>query len=84
MAIPFTFDGESITAYEGETVAMALWAVGIRALRTSPKRGEDRGFFCGMGVCQECVVIIEGKRRESCMTLVRPGLAVQSSPLILG
>lgn len=76
--ISFLFDGEPVMAYEGETVAMALWAAGIRALRTSPVRAEPRGVFCGMGACQECVVSIDGRRRESCMTIVRDGLHVHS------
>lgn len=76
--IQFFFDGEPIAAYEGESVAMALWAAGKHALRTSPKRGDVRGVFCGMGVCQECVVLIEGRRRESCLTIVREGLSIES------
>src|SRR5580704_8238024 len=75
-AICFYFDGEPVAAFEGETIAMALWAAGIHRLRTSPKRNEPRGVFCGMGICQECVVWIEGRRRESCMTLVRAELLV--------
>ena len=80
LPVQFFFDGEPVTAYEGETVAMALWASRIQALRASPKRGEARGVFCGMGVCQECVVLIEGRRRESCLTVVRAGLSVASIP----
>lgn len=76
--ILFSFDGEPLTAYVGETVAMALWAAGIKALRMSPKEGAPRGVFCGMGVCQECVVVIDGRLSESCLTLVRPGLSVFS------
>jgi predicted molibdopterin-dependent oxidoreductase YjgC len=78
MPVRLFFDGQPVTAYEGETVAMALWAAGIQALRASPKRGEARGVFCGMGVCQECLVLVEGRRRESCLTVVRAGLNVES------
>jgi aerobic-type carbon monoxide dehydrogenase small subunit (CoxS/CutS family) len=74
--IQFYFDGEPVMAYEGETIAMALWAAGVYTLRLSPKLNEPRGVFCGMGVCQECVVWIDGQRRESCMTLVRADLSV--------
>lgn len=73
----FYFDGQPFVAGEGQTVAMALWKAGIRELRTSP-REEPRGLFCGMGVCQECVVWIEGRRRESCTTVVGPDLRVSS------
>jgi len=79
MKIEFYFNGEPISASEGDTVASALWAAGHRSLRRSVKLGEPRGLLCGMGVCQECVVTIDGRKRESCMTLVRPGLLVTST-----
>ena len=78
--ITFYFNGQTITAREGQTVAMALWASGIRALRTSVGRGQPRGVFCGMGVCQECVVWIGRQRCEGCLTTVRPELSVSSTP----
>jgi aerobic-type carbon monoxide dehydrogenase small subunit (CoxS/CutS family) len=75
----FYFNGRAVTAVEGQTVAMALWAAGIRVLRTSARCSEPRGLFCGMGVCQECVVWIDGQLRESCMALVRPELSVSGT-----
>lgn len=78
--LQFFFDGRPVAAREGQTVAMALWAAGIRNLRTSARCGEPRGLFCGIGVCQECVVWIEGRRCESCMTLVRAELNVSGTP----
>ncbi len=76
--LSFRFDERRVTACEGETLAMALCAAGVRTLRASAGRGEPRGLFCAMGVCQECVVIVDGRRRESCLTIVRDGMAVQS------
>jgi D-hydroxyproline dehydrogenase subunit gamma len=78
--IEFRFDGRPVQAYEGETVAMALWAAGTRALRRSPKQGAPRGVFCAMGACQECVVMVDGRLRPSCMTAVAAGLDVRSVP----
>jgi aerobic-type carbon monoxide dehydrogenase small subunit (CoxS/CutS family) len=75
----FYFNGKPIEARSGQTIAMALWNAGIRSLRASARRGEPRGMFCGMGVCQECVVWIDGRRREACMTVVRPDLSVSST-----
>jgi predicted molibdopterin-dependent oxidoreductase YjgC len=75
-AIDFTFDGRRVTARPGQSVAMALWDAGIRALRESPLDAAPRGVFCAIGVCQECVVVIDGVRRPACTTLVRPGLKV--------
>jgi len=75
-AIDFTFDGRRVTARQGQSVAMALWDAGVRALRESPRDAAPRGVFCAIGICQECVVVIDGVRRPACTTLVRPGLNV--------
>lgn len=65
-------------AIEGETVAAALTAAGITALRRA-RNGEPRGVFCGMGVCYECLVTVDGGRAQrACMTKVRDGMAVAS------
>ena len=69
-------DDQWIECYEGETVAAALWASGIRHLRSSPVMAAPRGMFCYMGVCQECVVVIDGRRETSCSFPVSDGLRV--------
>ena len=74
--VHFRLDDEWIESYEGETVAAALWASGIRNLRSSPVMAAPRGMFCYMGVCQECVVVIDGKRETSCSFPVSEGLSV--------
>ena len=60
----------------GRNVAAALLAVGIRKLRESARASEPRGAFCMMGVCQECVVHINGHLRQACMVPVTPGLSI--------
>lgn len=63
-------------AIEGETVAAALTASGITALRRT-RNGEARGVFCGMGVCFECLVTVDGRSgQRACMTRVRDGMEV--------
>lgn len=75
-----TCDGESLDAYEGETVAGALLAAGVRTLRTSPRRGEPRGLFCAMGVCFDCVVTVDDRTGvRACVTPVRDGMSVETS-----
>lgn len=76
--VSFRFDGETLTASEGETLAAALYAQGRRTLRISRDDGGPRGAFCFMGVCQECVVSIDGKVTEACRTPVQDGLVVES------
>ena len=64
------FEGEAIEARRGETVAAALASAGHRVFRRTLK-GDERGLFCGMGTCQECLVTVDGvPNRRACMTLV--------------
>jgi hypothetical protein len=72
-------DGRSIEAYEGESVAAALLAAGVKAFRTSAKRQEPRGPYCGMGTCFECVLTIDGVPNvRSCRVTVREGMHLKT------
>lgn len=74
--LTFTFEGETIGARAGETIAAALAAVDIRTLRIT-REGEQRGLYCGMGVCQECLVEVDGQPSvRACMTKVKAGSAI--------
>jgi predicted molibdopterin-dependent oxidoreductase YjgC len=70
------FDGRTILGYEGESVASALLAAGIRTLRASPRAEAPRGAFCWMGICQECVVVADGVRRPACRLEVQDGMVI--------
>lgn len=65
--VTFTFDGREVEAFVGETVGMALWAAGIRAIRPSSRDGRPRGMFCAMGICYECLVDVGGTPVRACM-----------------
>lgn len=72
-------DGRPLRVFEGETVAVALLAAGQRALRTTARRRERRGMYCGIGVCFECVMTIDGcPNVRTCQTYVRAGMRVES------
>jgi predicted molibdopterin-dependent oxidoreductase YjgC len=74
-------NGKSVTACAGETLFAVLLAEGIRSLRPPIKNQTKtaRGGFCGMGVCQECRVTIDGlSDRRACMTEVREGMEVET------
>ena len=76
--VHFTFDGKELSAASGTSVAAALWADGQRALRMTT-RGEPRGVFCGMGVCGECRVTIDGLANlRSCNVYCREGMEVRT------
>jgi predicted molibdopterin-dependent oxidoreductase YjgC len=74
--VTILLDGRPVPAHAGESVATALLALGLRAWRRSPRRGEPRGPFCMMGICQECLITIDGRRAQACLVPVRAGMAV--------
>lgn len=76
-AVTFAVEGRSVMAHRGETLAAALLAAGITRLRHSPREGAPRGAYCFMGVCQECVVQVDGVLRQSCQVPVEDGLVVE-------
>jgi sarcosine oxidase subunit alpha len=72
-------NGKAVAARCGETLFAALIAAGIRTLRHPVKDHTKtaRGGFCGMGVCQECRVTVDGMPdRRACLTEVRDGMEV--------
>lgn len=76
-AVGITVDGRPVSAYPGENLAAALAAAGVLRLRSSPRAKAPRGMFCLMGVCQECVVEVDGRLVTSCTEPVRAGMAVR-------
>ena len=75
----FSFDGEPVAAKPGQSVAAALTEAGILGLRRTTG-GHDRGIFCGMGVCQECLVTVDGQRNvRACMVEAAAGLVVEET-----
>lgn len=75
--VAFTFDGQAVTGFEGESLTAALNRAGIFHLRDAPNGAPPRGAFCCMGMCQECVVRIQGRIVEACRVLVATGLEVE-------
>ena len=68
--VGFRFDGREIEALEGETIAAALAAADIVAVRQA-RSGAPRGPFCGMGVCFDCLVTVDGRpSQRACLTKV--------------
>ncbi len=78
--VRFRFDGREVEALPGETIAAALAAAGIVAVRQA-RSGAPRGPYCGMGVCFDCLVTVDGRpSQRACLTPVAEGLEVRSSP----
>ena len=74
--LSLTLDGRTVNAYEGETVAAVLLAEGHIATRKT-RSGSPRGVYCGMGVCFDCLVVVDGvPNTRACVTWVRDGMDV--------
>ena len=77
--IEFTFNGEKIDAITGQSVAAALLAANQRTLRKTRFNNNDRGVFCGIGVCFDCLVVIDGiTNQRACLIEAKPGMKVQT------
>lgn len=77
--VRITIDGETMEMAAGTTVAAALAIAGGPATRTSVS-GQPRAPLCGMGVCQECRVTIDGRAHAlACQTLCRDGQIIQTT-----
>src|SRR5205085_5681101 len=73
--ITIDFEGRAIRAFEGEPVAVALHAAGIKVLGRSSKYHRPRGLFCLEGHCASCYLRIDGRpNRRACMTPARADL----------
>jgi sarcosine oxidase subunit alpha len=76
--VPLTIDGRAVRVPAGTTVAAAVLLTQGPAFRRSVT-GEPRGPLCGMGVCFECRLTIDGRpQQRSCQTPCRPGMEVQT------
>jgi len=73
-----TVDGNAVEAYPGETIAAVLLAEGWQAFRHTALSGEPRGLFCGMGLCFDCLITLNGKPNvRACVTYAHPGDKVE-------
>jgi hypothetical protein len=77
--LTFSFDDHELVAYQGETVAAATMAHSIHTLRVTTRDAQPRGVYCGMGVCFECLVTVDGwPNQRACLTPVTSGMRVSS------
>lgn len=77
--VTVTVDGEPLTAREGEPIAAALLAAGIRAFRTTPKLDQPRGVYCAIGRCTDCIMTVDGLANvRTCVTPIREGMDIKT------
>jgi len=76
--ITFTFEGRPIEAYDGETVAAALYAAGVRTFSRSFKYHRPRGLLCVAGRCPNCLMEVDGiPNVRTCVEPARQGMRVR-------
>ena len=72
------YQGQPVPAKEGEPIAAALLAAGIRAFRKTVHRHEPRGVFCSIGRCTDCMMIVNGLPNvRTCVTPVEDGMRLE-------
>ena len=77
--INFTFNGQPMKGYEGETIAAALHAAGVKELGKSLEKHRPRGFYCAIGNCSSCQMIVDGEPNvRTCITLLKEGMKVET------
>ena len=80
--VTVTVDGSPVSVPEGATVAVAVAIAGQEFCNSAFRKsvsGEPRAALCGMGICYECRVMIDGRRHcRSCQIVCEPGMDVRT------
>lgn len=77
-ALTLTIDGRTVVADVGESVASVLLRQDPPIARTTPIHKSPRAPYCMMGVCFECLAIVDGiASTQTCMVPVREGMRVE-------
>jgi predicted molibdopterin-dependent oxidoreductase YjgC len=72
-------NGEKIEALEGEPIATALIAAGKKVFHRTEKRNHPRGYYCAVGVCTDCIMIVNGQPNvRTCVTTVEDGMRIET------
>lgn len=76
--VTFYFEGKPMQGYLGETIAAALVANGVKVFRYTEKQKRPRGFFCAVGKCSSCLMVVNGVPNTMvCMEPLREGVRVE-------
>jgi hypothetical protein len=71
-------EGQPVRVPEGANAAAAAMLAGLSSTRTSPVNGEPRAPYCMMGVCFECLLVIDDEpSQQGCMVTVREGMRIR-------
>ena len=77
--VSFSFNGKDFECESGQTIAAALIAADQRELRSTRFGNDPRSIFCGIGICYDCVVVVDGiANQRSCLVEAKNGMRVES------
>jgi sarcosine oxidase, subunit alpha len=77
--LSFCFQNKNLVGEEGDTIASALHAEGIRTLTKSLVYESPRGFFCGIGKCSSCLMRVNGiPNVRTCIAPLQEGILVET------
>jgi sarcosine oxidase subunit alpha len=77
--VKFEHDGQKLAGHEGESIAAALHAAGVRVLRHSIRLDRPRGFFCAIGRCSSCLMTVDGVPNVmTCVTPLKAGMRIET------
>lgn len=77
--VEFLFNGKKMFGYEGETIAAALHANGVKELGKSIFKKRPRGFYCAIGNCSSCLMIVNGEPNvKTCVTYLEEGMDIKT------
>ena len=75
--VTITFDGEELSGVAGQSIAGVILASGRMGFRRTSGQDKPRGVFCGIGVCFDCLVVVDGVEDvRSCQRRARDGNVV--------
>ena len=75
----FDFDGRAVPFAAGQSIGAALVADGVLSWRTTRHDAKPRGLFCGIGICFDCLVVVDGRpNRRACIVTAEAGMTVRA------
>jgi len=76
--VTVTINGQPVQCRNGDTVAAALFSAGFNDCRDTAVNEVPRGPFCMMGICYDCLVVIDGHpNQQGCRIPVHTGMNIE-------
>ncbi len=77
--VEVTLNGQKIQVSQGMTVAAMALTQSLRYTRTTSVSDSKRSPFCMMGVCYDCLMVIDGKANQrACATYIKKGMQIET------